>query len=264
MSRSFGESTKRSSGFNRGSEGGEESQFATIGVFLYLDLITPLPPTPSGVVRFRMHFEPGPDLHVYSSLQMAYTGAGASTPGLVTLAGDVRTQFSAHLASLLYSGDALFDVEAYDLQFPATPLGQDSTVVVGTRAGTQVPNNCTAGIFFEPNRRYRGSKPKIFLPFGVQGDLASPTIWTAPFVTALGSGWNAFIAGLTGAAATGYTLGNQVAVSYFSGSTSLTTGSPPHQRGRTIPTPRATPLVQGIVSVNPVNVLYSQRRRLRP
>ena len=102
-----------------------------------------LPATPSGVISFRLHFEPNVDNHVYSKFQMGYTGGPPLTSDLVALATDVSTAFGAHLASLLYSGDALFDVEAVDLANPSTPFGLYTATVAGTRSGTQVQNNFT-------------------------------------------------------------------------------------------------------------------------
>lgn len=217
-------------------------------------------PTPSGVVRAIMGFAPSTDANVRSRFDMAYGGADPSPSDLVSYAALVSGAFGTHLAALLTSSDALEYVEAIDLQDPSTTAGVYSTAVAGTRSGTQVPLSVTACINFTPDRRYRGSKPKIFLPFGTDSDVNNPDTWTSTFKTATDSAWSAFIAELAGSTVGSMTLGGQVCVSYYSG-----TEANPNPKGRLqrIPVPRTTPLVQPITN-HGLNLIFgAQRRRLR-
>jgi hypothetical protein len=217
-------------------------------------------PTPTGVVRAVMGFAPSTDANVRSRFDMSYGGGPPSTSDLLNWAALVSSAFGTHLAALLTSSDALEYVEGIDLQVPGTPAGVYSTAVAGTRSGTQVPLSVTACINFTPDRRYRGSKPKIFLPFGTDSDVNNPDTWTSTFKTAVDSGWAAFIAELAGATVGSIVLGGQVCVSYYSG-----TEPNPNPRGRLqrIPTPRTVPLVQPITN-HGLNLIFgAQRRRLR-
>jgi len=218
-------------------------------------------PTPSGVVQFRMHFEPGSDEAVYAKFAMGYTCGPPSTSDLSDLAASVTAQFAANLKSLLTEAGALYDVEAIDLANPDTPAGLHAVAVDGTRAGTQVPNNVTALLNKTVDRRYRGSKPKNFLPFGTDGDIESTNQWSSTFSAAVTAGWAAFTTALLDAEAGSTVLTVEKAVSYFSGSEP---NPNPNSRLRKQPTPRATPLVQTVVSATCSPIFGSQRKRLRP
>lgn len=219
-----------------------------------------VPNTPTGVLAVRLHHEPGADLDVHVRFQLAYAGGPPGTDDLAIAATAVRTAFSAHLASLLYSGDALYDTSCADLKDNATPAGVDTTTVVGTRTGTQVPNNCTVLLNKAVNRKYRGAKPKNFLPYGVQADLASTNSWSTTFATAVTNGWTAFITALDGVTAGAMTLGAEVAVSYDGPPTIPNTGP---GKNKTMSTPRAVPLVQTVTANQASTIIGSQRRRLR-
>jgi hypothetical protein len=220
-----------------------------------------LPNTPEGVIKARFHFEPGADTAVRPQTQFSYTGGPPTTADLSAAALTIRNAFAAHLASLVPSGDQMFDVECYDLANQATPFGTDITPVVGTRSGTLTPNNVTLLLNKQVNRRYRGSKPKNFWPWGVSADMATSTQWSGAFVAAVDVAWAAFIAAIDGAVAGAITLGPEVAVSYYAGKE---TNPNPASRYRFRPTQCAVPLVQDVVSNQASLVFGSQRRRLRP
>ncbi len=223
--------------------------------------MTPLPATPTGVVRFQLLHEIGTDLKIRPRFELAYTGGPPVTADLAVLAGLVRVAWGAHLASLMTSASGLFGVIAIDLANPSTPAGEDNVFVGGSASGTQQPVNVCVLLNKQIARRYRGAKPKGFLPYGTDTDIANTTSWSTGFVTAVNTQWAAFIAALLGEVAAGTTLGGEVSVSYFAGKA---LNPNPTSRLRYISTQRAVPLVSPITGYSCSVVFGSQRRRLRP
>lgn len=213
-----------------------------------------LPPTPSGVVKFILSHS-----GIHSSFCMAYTGGPPDTAQLTSMAGACQGAWATHLAALLASTYELETVTVVDLANPSVSPGFNGSAVIGTRSGTPPPLSIAALINFGVNRRYRGSKPKIWLPYGVDGDVASPSQWSSSFVSALDAAWSDFTTELESYSGGGGTLTGQVAVSYFSGKT---TNPNPTGRARFVPTPRGTPLVMLVDSVLTRVTPGSQRRRL--
>jgi hypothetical protein len=220
----------------------------------------PRPPaTPTGVVRSFLHHEPAADGAVYCRFDLEYGGTPPITSTLSAIAEAVSGAWGTHLASFLYVGDALFDVHCADLANPGTVDGQYTASVAGTRSGSQVPNSCTATLNFIPDEKYRGGKPKIFLPYLVEADRSTPQEWTAATMGNLATAWGAFISELAGTSYSGCTLGGPCMVSYLGPPTvTATTGS-----RRRVSTPRTTPLVIPLIAVEGSNAIGAQRRRTR-
>jgi hypothetical protein len=218
---------------------------------------TPLPDTPTGVIEAKFQLG-GSD--IYFRFQQAYTGGPPSTTDLNSIATAVRTAYAAHLAAFLTSGLSMTETIVSDLANNGTPNGVDATSVVGTRSGTALPLSVCASINFGVDRKYRGSKPRIYTPFGVEADGSGDKTWGTTFTDDLTAAWIAFIAALNGESVGGCVLGAQVAVSYYSGSEA---NPNPNSRLRLRPLRRTVPLVQAVTSAQAVSIYGSQRRRLR-
>lgn len=219
-----------------------------------------LPNTPSGVIRSHLHYSPGTGFNFRPRFDIAYTGSAPSQATLASVATAVRTAHTGHLAGQLCSAYQLDDTTCQDLATRSTPSGVDTTASAGSRGSGPPPNNCTAMIIFSPNRAYRGSKPKIFLPYGIASDQASVTGWSTGFANGLTSAWAAFIAALNGQTIGTVTLGAQAAVSYYGPPTIPNTG---RGKNKTMSSLRSTPLVMVVSAAQASQTFGSQRRRLR-
>jgi hypothetical protein len=220
-------------------------------------------PTPSGVVR----------THIYHTLNLSTPFAfhfdaayGAGPPGTDDLniaAASVRTAYVAHLLSML-SGDATLDnVTVTDLAHPATPEGIVTGTTPGTRTGTPpLPANCCAVLSFGIARRYRGSRPKLFAPWGLQVDTNTYNAWGTSFQTEVVTKWTAFLAALSGVSFGDASWGGQVGVSYIGEPYSVVV-SPTTGRARNVGTARNPPGVYPVTSTVLSPTIGSQRRRLR-
>jgi hypothetical protein len=109
------------------------------------------------------------------------------------------------------------------------------------------------------SRRYRGGKPRAYLPWGDAGQLTSRQSWSGTFVTAVDSAFSTFYAAVIGLSAGSTTITDHVNVSYYDGFTVVT--DPVTHRARNVPTLRGTPIVDVILSFAANPRPGSQRRR---
>lgn len=219
-------------------------------------------PTPSGVIRTRLIHAIGQPGGNGCKFDMSYAAGPPGTDDLVIAAGQVRTAYAAHLASLLPSSYDLSQVTCVDLAHPETAEGTNTTVVAGSRSGVELPINCTMNVNFSIARRYRGSRPKFFAPWGVQADTGSNDSWGSTFITAVETQFAAFILALTGEVFGSASWGSLVGVS-FTGEPYHVVISPTTGRGRNVGTPRNPPVVYPVTATTAGQILGSQRRRLR-
>lgn len=192
---------------------------------------------------------------------LTYSGGEPTAAELDTFATDIQDVWVTNLRALTTSDYSLVEVESQDLSSSSGSTGLWSGSVAGTRSDVNIPASCVAGIDFGILRRYRGGKPKIFLPCGVQGDLQNAGTWNSTFLTAMASGWASFIAGVLAISGTGVTPVAHVNVSWYSGFTNVT--NPVTGRTRAIARLRGTPQVDPIVSYLVRPRIGSQRRRTR-
>lgn len=218
------------------------------------------PPTPVGVIRARMQFAVDDDTNLGTKFDIGYTGGPPDSSELATIAGLVNTSYGDNLGSFLSTHGLLDGTFCKDLANPSTVEGFSVSGDAGTRSGNMATVGVAAVIFFRPDRAYRGSRPKMFTPFGVEGDVTAANSWAGSFVTALQLAANAFFAALAGEGAGSTVLTTPKSVSYYHGFTVVTSGTT--GRARNVPTLRATPLVVGTLGLEVQQRLGSQRRRL--
>lgn len=219
-----------------------------------------LPATPSGVLRFDFRFTVGANLNVNTSLRFAYTGGPPTQAQMATMATSARTAFGTNMASLLWASYSLNEVWVRDLANPATPVGVDATAVPGTSVASKaLPASACVVIGYKLARSYRGGHPRGYWPLGTDNNLTVPGSWDSNFITGVNTGINALIAAIVAAGA-GCTITHQVNVSYYAGETQYT-----RSNGKIgyRATPRGTPQIDQITSVQANAKVGSQRRRLK-
>lgn len=218
----------------------------------------PALPAVPGVIRFQLQHSLGADVNVLSRFYVSYTGSAPTSTGLNASCSGVVSSWSNNLKALFSSGQNLLGALATDLSSASGAVGSNFATTAGSRAGAQLPAGVACLLNLHVNRRYRGGKPRIYLPFGVDADLNSVQTWTGTFTAAVTAAWNAFIASVLTTNPVGTTYVQQVNVSYYAGFHTFTT---PSGRVRNIPTLRVTPVVDAIASVSTNGKFASQRRR---
>jgi hypothetical protein len=195
-------------------------------------------------------------------LYFAYSGGAPSAADCDTIAAGIGTAWNTNLAAYLSGSGLLETVTVQDL---ASSSGAESTHTVshaGTRSGN-VPTLAACVIMSHHiARRYRGGKPRSYLPYLVTADLTGASVWGATPIGNLNSAWAAFITACAAVTGGSTAVGAHVNVSYFHGFTVVT--NPVTHRARNVPTPRATPVVDTVTTSVARRLMGSQRRRIVP
>jgi len=220
-----------------------------------------LPPVP-GVLKYRFVNTVGSDTnvswHIFMKTTTSPTQAQASQA-----AADAHTAWVANIAPLTGAQISLTEIVVTDLTSSSAEVGTWAGASPGTRTGSgPLSAPVSALINSTVHRRYRGGKPRAYIPCGLQGDMSTPQQWSSTFVAAVTNGWNAMAAQL----ATGLTWASPAAVTvnvaYFQGHEWK--GVPPGPYWK-VPLPfPGGPHVDVLTGAACNPLIGTQRRRVRP
>lgn len=218
--------------------------------------LVPLPDVPT--MRVRVIGTDGPGNDWGTRFYLSYGGSAPTGANCTTLAGDISSAFSAHLASLMTSNSIMNEVDVLDIATDSGLSGQDHTVVAGTRSGTSMPAQVATNIEYGIARRYRGGKPRAYWPFGVMGDESNVSMWGSSFIGDCNTGIEAFFTAVEALSVGAVGTLTHVNLSYYKGFTNHTSTS---GRESAVPTYRATALHDDITGYFTKALISSQRRR---
>lgn len=218
----------------------------------------PALPLVPGVLRLQLKHTLGSDVDVLDRIYLQYTGTAPTSSGLNTMASSVETAWASDLKSYFTTNGSLTEVVIEDLSSASGGVGTWSGSTAGTRTGGVLAAGSAVLLNFSIARRYRGGKPRIYLPYLVSADTASPQTWNGTTLAALLTAWNTFVTAVIAAAPSGTTITNQANVSYYSGFTNFTG---PTGRMRARSTVRATALIDAVTATSTNAKVASQRRR---
>jgi hypothetical protein len=140
---------------------------------------------------------------------------------------------------------SLNQVELLDLASTSGNSGLWNGAIGGTSTGAALTQGTATVLDFKIARRYRGGKPRTYLPSGRAADQNDLNTWTSTYQSAVDSAWTAFIAAVLAIGGTGITLTQHVNVSYHTGGAI-----------------RPTPVVDNITAYSMALRISSQRRRI--
>ncbi len=216
-------------------------------------------PAAGNVVKIQLDWTTGNPTNISSHFYMSYTGVGTDPGDLTGIAIGVANAYDAHLSTLCSTGITFDQATVIDCSTSPGMAGSDTATVAGIRSGN-IPTDATAvNLKLAIARRYRGGKPKIFLPFGVVGDLSNPATWDAALLSAVDTQWASFITACKAISGTALSLVAQSSISYFKGYTART--NPVTGRLYYVATPRAVPVVDLVLSAQAQARVAQQRRR---
>jgi hypothetical protein len=158
----------------------------------------PLPATPL-TMRITLRHTVGTDLDAVSRFFISYTGTPPTASGAATFATAVSTAWGAQLKSMASNNISLTQVVVEDLNTLSGAVGTWTGSISGTRGASGNTAALVSLINFKIARRYRGGKPRIYLPYGVPGDQSTAQSWAVAFTNALTTAWAAFITALIAA-----------------------------------------------------------------
>lgn len=218
--------------------------------------VVPLPDTPC--VRVRLIYNEGALGESGNRLYFSYSGSAPTGANCTTLAGDIANAWDSHLVSLCGANIELNEVDVLDIATNTGLSGQWTGTFTGTRSGTDLPVQCATNIEFGIARRYRGGKPRIYFPPGIEGDLTNQATWNPTYIGDVNTQFAAFITAVEALSVGAMGTLQHVNLSYYSGFTNHMNTS---GRERAVPTYRATALHDVITGYFCKAVVASQRRR---
>lgn len=220
--------------------------------------VVPLPASPC--LRVRLIYTEADGTEAGSRFFLSYTGTAPTPANCVTLANDIATAWSTTMANLVTSGYSLTSVDVLDIASDTGASGVITCDYPGLDTGPGIPSSAAINVEFGIARRYRGGKPRMFIPPPAQSTLLNGSSWTSAFTTDIGTQVTAFFTAVTALSVGAVGVLTHVSLSYYKGFTNIENSS---GRERAAPTYRATALVDVVESIIPKQTIGSQRRRLR-
>jgi hypothetical protein len=217
----------------------------------------PLPPVP-GVIRLDLKYTNGTDLDLLTRLHFAFSGGPLTNSQANSWAESIIGSASS-LDAILHSATEITLATVTDLSTSSAGVGSYPGDITGSLSGDPLPLETAFLCNYQISRRYRGGRPRSYLPAGDATKLLNSRAWTSAFVTLVGDTWNTFISNCVTDAPAGVSGVVHSNVTYY-GPPNRTEGVLP-ARVKTYSTKLAVPLVDTINSASYSAIPSSQRRR---
>lgn len=201
----------------------------------------------------------GEDTSVSTRLYFAYTG---TTPTASSLAAMAAANFAsiAGQHAIWVETYALTGITMEDLSTTSGAFGEHIASQPGSRAMAAFGNTCVL-INAAITRRYRGGKPRVYVPWLGTADITDAQTWDSTELAAAQTAWNAVIADVIANSSGGTTLTESVNVSFYSGFTSVL--NPITGRTKDVPKVRTGAIPVDVISSWSCNPkIGTQRRRV--
>ncbi len=216
----------------------------------------PLPASPC--VRVRLDYTNSDTSEAGSRFYLGYSGSAPSAANCVTLATDIKAAWATNMASLVSFLWGLTEVDVLDIATDSGASGTWTGNEAGTIDDTLIPSSAAGNVEFQIARRYRGGKPRMFVPSACGPQLADAGHWTDDYVTALTTGVTAFMAEIEALTIGAMGVLTHVNLSYYKGFTNIINSS---GRERAVPTYRDAALLDTITGYAGKKLVGSQKRR---
>lgn len=216
----------------------------------------PLPASPC--LRVKLDYGEGDNSLAGSRFYLAYSGSAPTSGNCTTLATDIATQWATDFAPQVSNQFGLVEVDVLDI---ATTSGASGTVSVSHGGGQSsgIPAAAAAqNIAFNIARRYRGGKPRMYLPPADASSMQDAGHWLDAQVTDTQAAVVAFFSAIEALSIGAIGTLTHVNLSYYQGFKNITNSS---GRERAVPTYRTTALLDTVTGYTVRKLLGSQRRR---
>jgi hypothetical protein len=222
-----------------------------------------MPPLPSidAVARVELLWTVGDDLTALTRLFFRYSGGPMSVGQAAGLGAAVNTAIGDLVVPVLgdsnsYAGCRVTALDSAEAGDATTSAGFDGTI-----GGAALPASASMVANFAIGRRYRGGRPRSYLPWGGASSLTTPQRWDSTFLAEADTVYRNVMSGILGVSSGGANFTSHANVSYYSGSRVVT--NPVTGRARNVPIVRTTPIVDTVLSLSISPIMGSQRRRNR-
>lgn len=216
----------------------------------------PLPESPC--LRVRLDYSTEAGTLAGSRFFLSYAGAAPTGGNCITLGTDIAAAWNTHLAPNINDQYSLTEVDVLDIASDSGLSGQWTGDDAGGDTSASLPGSLAVNVEFDISRRYRGGKPRMFLPSPGNDGLASINKWSDDFIAATNTGIAAFFTEIEALSIGAVGALAHVNLSYYKGFTNITNSS---GRERAVPTYRNAALLDSVVGYACKAVVGSQRRR---
>lgn len=216
----------------------------------------PLPESPC--LRVKLDYLSTNDTELGSRFYLSYAGSAPTGGNCATIAADIAAAWASHIAGLVTNVYSLVEVDVLDIATNSGASGQWTGSNSGGLGGGSVTENTAVNVEFQIARRYRGGKPRMFLPPSETSNLADGSHWTSSFLTSVNTAMTAFMAEIEALSVGAVGALGHVNLSYYQGFKNITNSS---GRERAVPTYRNTALLDVVQGYAAKSVVGSQRRR---
>jgi hypothetical protein len=222
-------------------------------------MLTDMPALPvvPNVVKADLQWSVSSDITVATGLFFEYSGTAPNNAAALSLAATIYAAWAAN-NSLWDEDTSAIGCKVTDLSSSSGGVGEHAGSTAGGLTEPIAGSSCLL-VNYAISRRYRGGRPRSYLPWGDATKLGNRQTWEASFITAANAAITDTFAAIIGSSSGGTTITNHVNVSYYEGFTLVT--SPTTGRGRNVPTLRTAPLVDTISGFAASTRVASQRRR---
>jgi hypothetical protein len=217
----------------------------------------PLPET--NCVRVRLDYTIAEGTEAGSRFYVSYNGSAPSSATLNTLASDIATAWNANIAAVVGELSTLTEIDILDISTLTGASGSWTGSHAGTMSGDNLPIQCASNVEYDIARRYRGGKPRMFIPPPDISAMVGENKWSAGHVANLNTAVSGFMAAIAALSPGSMGVLAHVNVSYYQGFTNVTNSS-----GRTRAAPKyrtPTALVEPVTGYAAKATIGSQRRR---
>lgn len=217
----------------------------------------PALPTIPNVLKISLLWSISSDVDARTTLYFSYSGAAPNNAACSAFATAAYNAFGA-FGEDWDVDTSLTGCEVIDLSSSSGGVGIHSATVAGNLTHP-ISGASAVLVNYAIARRYRGGRPRSYLPWGDQTVIGNRQTWGGTFVAAVTTHVQDAFAGIIGQTSGGTTISQHVNVSYYSGFTVET--SPSSGRARNVPKLRTTPVVDTIVGLSISTRIANQRRR---
>jgi hypothetical protein len=224
--------------------------------------VPPLPSVP-GVLFLKWRFTMGIDNRIGFGLHAKYTGTAPNNAQCAAAANLLFGLWNTHWLTHQMPGTLTTACSVQDLSSPSAGYGEHLGSTPGTSTGVAPPGNAAVLVNEIIQRRYRGGKPKCYLPVGRADDLTNAQTWSGAAVTGFQTAMDGFKQDILGTAFGTATLQSFVSVSYYQGNSVVIDPVTGRAKNKPILRPGG-PITDDVTTFIVSPTPGSQRRRLRP
>lgn len=218
--------------------------------------VVPLPASPC--VRVRLIYNDTDGNEMGGRFYLGYSGSAPTGANCTTLAGDISSNWGTDIKPLVIDSVSLIEVDVLDIATDSGLSGNWTGTITGTQGSGVIPIQAATNVEFGIARRYRGGKPRMYLPPPSSDVMLGQNRWTSSFVTAVNTGMAAFMAANEALSVGAMGTLTHVSLSYYKGFTNIANSS---GRERAVPTYRSAAAVDTVTGYFAKQEISSQKRR---